>query len=275
MLLGIGMVGVIAAALLLTLPWKGGVPSKVTFRTLMLVRYDIPYPWPSGNHFNVLPRWRWLLQRHLPWLDRYLPRYGWRVINMHHENYREIARRKGIEWVNVEPVGTGKCLVVDSRIPRRWLLPRAEGLPLTRRLRLKKERPECFSIDQQAEGMIDTAWVLADREDPDGMLQKYLPGDRIEFDAGVLRCKNAAGAVIASRTWEWTTHVARSSLAIYDNQGDLYTGLAGQVLHDDNILTFNVKSFIERTTESRSSKTEEGCWVRYKRAGTSSPTMRN
>ena len=42
---------------------------------------------------------------------------------MHHENFEEVVRRLGLKTVEVEHIG-GCFLVVDPRIPRRWLRER-------------------------------------------------------------------------------------------------------------------------------------------------------
>ena len=48
---------------------------------------------------------------------------GYHVANMHFENFEEVVRRLGLKMVEVEHIG-GCFLVVDPRVPRRWLRER-------------------------------------------------------------------------------------------------------------------------------------------------------
>ena len=75
-----------------------------------------PPPWPAGNCFQLSPL------PLSPWAGR-RDAQGYHVANMHYENFEAIARRLGLKAVEVEHRG-GCFLVVDSRIPRGWLLQR-------------------------------------------------------------------------------------------------------------------------------------------------------
>ena len=43
---------------------------------------------------------------------------------MHAQNFTGIVERLGLWVVEVQPLGEGRCLITDSRIPREWLLDR-------------------------------------------------------------------------------------------------------------------------------------------------------
>jgi hypothetical protein len=85
------------------------IPAVMGSRTLVYFNRETPAPWPNGNCFEleVEPKNR-------PGV------HGMHVINMHAENFEEANKRFGLESVEVEYVG-GQLLVVDPRIPRRWL----------------------------------------------------------------------------------------------------------------------------------------------------------
>src|SRR2546430_614588 len=66
---------------------------------------------------------------------------------MHKENFEEIVRQRGMRSVEVEWVGTGCCMVVDSRVPRSWFrsapCPGCVSPQLSQRL--LSEYPDRFS----------------------------------------------------------------------------------------------------------------------------------
>jgi hypothetical protein len=88
------------------------VPPQVVQSTLVGHSYQTPAPWSRGNCFH-------LARQPLPARGRMVQ--GLHVANMHLENFVEVVRRLGLKEVDVEHVG-GAFLVVDPRIPRRWLL---------------------------------------------------------------------------------------------------------------------------------------------------------
>jgi hypothetical protein len=208
--------------------------------TAMYVKYDMPYPWPSGNYFDVIPGGQFLQERHLPWLSRYVrggP--GWTVVNMYAENHTAIAQQQGIRWTEVERLRDGLCAVVDSRIPRSWLSPLPLRVSLAERRRLRLERPELFAMDPESETFVGTSWILTERKDPDGFLERLLPGRRIEFERVGLRCSEPGDAAAERRTWELraetppnallvdpSTDYSRLTLAVYELHGETYEGVA-------------------------------------------------
>jgi hypothetical protein len=90
------------------------VPARPRTVTLVAFDWEAPPPWRQGNCFDLSP---------LPLSRRTASNSGMRyhVANMHWENFQEITRRLGLKRVLVE--FDGQCfLVVDSGIPRHWLL---------------------------------------------------------------------------------------------------------------------------------------------------------
>src|SRR5690242_3428019 len=90
------------------------VPAVAGSVTAVGVFHRTPPPWPSGNCFTLSPR------------PRRAGRHSFQephVANMHFENFREVVRRLSLKAVEVEYRG-GCLLVVDPRIPRRWLRDR-------------------------------------------------------------------------------------------------------------------------------------------------------
>jgi hypothetical protein len=120
------MIAVVIVGLLLT-SWLRGralVPATISEQTL--VGYNSIPPQPRGNCFSVSPtplRIEW-------WIGLRDGGGGglrggrWRVANMHAENFEGIVKRLGLRMVEVQPLGEGRCLITDSRIPRDWLLDR-------------------------------------------------------------------------------------------------------------------------------------------------------
>jgi len=123
-LVAIAVVALIAARLRYFLPEppaspipegaKLHVPVAASFVMQVGVLRDGPPPWPDGNCFNLLPA---------PRRARGALSLGKPVINMHHENFKEVVTRLRMTTVEVEHFG-GCFLVVDPRIPRRWLRER-------------------------------------------------------------------------------------------------------------------------------------------------------
>jgi hypothetical protein len=76
-----------------------------------LVAYlDRNYPTERGNCFSVVT-------------DAKSLRDTRRVVNMHHENFRELLARSIIAYpVEVVEIDEGHCAVVDERVPDDWKL---------------------------------------------------------------------------------------------------------------------------------------------------------
>jgi hypothetical protein len=90
------------------------VPARAGMVTTVAHDLTPPPPWRDGNCFTMhpLPRPRQIGTN----ID-----LGHHVANMHFENFEEIVKRLGLKRVLVEFDGRF-LLVVDSRIPRDWLL---------------------------------------------------------------------------------------------------------------------------------------------------------
>ena len=88
------------------------VPTQAGSITLVGYFHRTPPPWPTGNCFALSPH---------PRRPGQSDSRGYHVTNMHHENFEEVVKRLRLKMVEVEHIG-GCFLVVDPRIPRRWLL---------------------------------------------------------------------------------------------------------------------------------------------------------
>ena len=228
-------------------------PVRTVSSTAMLVRYDLPYPWPSGNVFSIGVRDDGLQPGPASWLDQdQQARSRWNDVNMYAENFTEISKQQRIRQVEVERLGLNYCAIVDSRIPRSWLSkhPLRLSVPKSRRLRL--ERPELFAVNPEADALVGTAWSLRNRTDPDGFLARLLPGDRIEFQRVDLVCTTSELSVPVLRTWQllrtFPTADAlkrnpgdaepKLSFSVYDVAGEVYEGIAGELNLVGNEMTF-------------------------------------
>jgi hypothetical protein len=98
------------------------LPARVTEKTLVGYFHNTPPPWPAGNCFSLSPASPEDLLKRLNVVAGPRPGTRLHVINMHAENFEEVARKLKLETVEVERVGEAKCLVVDRRIDRAWLL---------------------------------------------------------------------------------------------------------------------------------------------------------
>lgn len=206
--------------------------------------HTTPPPWPQGNQFTVVPVSTWFL-------DRYRPRFlglgrwslGRTVANMHAENFEALSRKLGFKSVQIEELDDRFCLVVDRRIPREWLLTSASARgPLTTRLKLRQERPECFREEPQVESLVGTTWSLIDRADPEGAIARLLPGERIQFGRSELDCTSALGKTVTRRAWEGSVRDSRLGLSVYDLQGETYTGMSFEVTRNGDLLTLTPRS---------------------------------
>jgi hypothetical protein len=122
-LVAVALFGLIAAGARLLLPEpplsEGArlrVPTRALSVTLVGFLSKTPPPWPEGNCLALSPRppSRWAGRPDIR---------GYHVANMHYENFEEVVKRLGLDAVAVEVRG-GCFLVVDPRIPRRWLRER-------------------------------------------------------------------------------------------------------------------------------------------------------
>ena len=83
-----------------------------------------PPPWPKGNCFSLMTLSPDELRERVASGAYLRPEEKLFVINMHAENFKEVCRVLGLEKVEIERVGVGRCLVVDRRIAREWLRDR-------------------------------------------------------------------------------------------------------------------------------------------------------
>jgi hypothetical protein len=120
------MIAVVIVGLLLA-SWLRGralVPARICARTIVF-SYSNP-PQPRGDCFSVAPtplRSEWWVGLRDGW-GLGLRSWLWRVANMHAQNFTGIVERLGLRMVEVQPLGEGRCLITDPRIPRDWLLDR-------------------------------------------------------------------------------------------------------------------------------------------------------
>lgn len=162
---------------------------------------------------------------------------------MHAENFEALSRKLGFKSVQIEELDDRYCLVVDRRIPREWLLTSASARgPLTTRLKLRQERPECFREEPQVESLAGTSWILIDREDPEGAVTRLLPGERIRFGRTDLECIATGEKIAARRAWEGRVRDTHFGLSIYDLQGTTYTGMVFEASRSGDLLTLTPRS---------------------------------
>jgi hypothetical protein len=254
----------------------------MTSMTLMGVHYDMPHPWPKGNYFSVLPRWRALQQAYLPWLNRHLkPHPDWRVVNMYAENCSVLCQQQKIRWLEVELIAPAQCAIVDPRIPRSWLSDRPLTMPVSRSRALRLERPELFAVNPDAEALVGTSWTMLESKDPDGFLARLLPGRRVEFQKVDLHCLADKNATPITRTWQLlkefppampgsaTPQAAEPTLtfSVYDLNGEAYDGIAGTLRLEANEMTFTLGSTLESDGESVTSQgyriLGREAWIRW------------
>jgi hypothetical protein len=97
------------------------VPATIRMQTIVFTYSDPPQS--RGDCFDVSPtppeRGGWGRPRDPLWGDPL-----WKVCNMHAQNFAGIVERLGLRTVEVQPLGEGRCLITDPRIPRDWLLDR-------------------------------------------------------------------------------------------------------------------------------------------------------
>jgi hypothetical protein len=108
------------------------VPAEVTGSTSMFFNSDV-LPAPDGNCF-------WLSSKDDTSTN------SWRVANMHAENFKGIVANLSLRTVEILPVGSQCCLIVDNRIPKSWLRDRpcSTCLPQETRMLLRETHSAKF-----------------------------------------------------------------------------------------------------------------------------------
>jgi hypothetical protein len=92
------------------------VSAANTGQTLVRFFYKTPPPWPRGNCFEVSSKPRWVGP------VGGFQTTSWRVCNMHAENFSAVVPRLKPQEVQIQRVDGGRCLIIDPRIPREYLL---------------------------------------------------------------------------------------------------------------------------------------------------------
>lgn len=243
--------GAATAGLLLSRGDANRFRARMGGSTAALYAYTTPPPWPVGNILSVMPGSTW-------WWDRYLARFrkrspmdmGWRVVNMHAENFHAACTNFGLKSVLVERLDDQLCLIVDPRIPRDWLLTTPSCDPLALRQRIRSERPERFREDPLHRLLIGRTWRLVNRQDDFGVLTRYLPGDRLQFGMQELKCLTAEGAILAQRAWELRDDFFATSLRVYELTPAGFNGIGLKVSPEGHTLTFTPQSILSSDGKS-------------------------
>jgi len=176
-------------------------------RTLMAFHYTNPPPWPEGNQLALTSKTN---------ANSGLPPGGWSLVNMHAENFGQIIKRRHFKTLEFGLLPDHRCLVVDSRVPREWFLAEPSK-------HLSLRFPNFFRKNPAADSLVGTQWVLVSREDPGGLAERVLPGEKLGFGVTNLTCEAASGAGRAQRLWELTE--SPLLLCVYEVQSpQAYTG---------------------------------------------------
>jgi hypothetical protein len=162
--------------------------------TLMMFLHKNPPPWPQGNYLELSSKTN---------ADSGLPTGEWRLANMHAENYAEITKRRHFKTLEfgLMPYHQ-RCFVVDSRVPREWFLAEPSVFELEERLSLRARFPSFFRKNPVADSMVGTKWALVSRNDPGGLSERILPGEKLRFGVTDLTCEAVAGTRRGERLWE-------------------------------------------------------------------------
>jgi len=238
--------------------------ARAGMQTMVGYQYRTPAPWPAGNCFSAVPAstWDFYLNQlqNTSWWRKYLPRVGkrtradrgWLVVNMHAENFHAVCKQLNLKTVETEKLDDRFCLVVDWRIPRKWLLltPKTCCAPIPMRRQLWRERPECFREDVELQALFGKTWRQSDREDSGGLIARLLPGDRIRFEPAELICSTASGEFVAQRYWQPSVHWGWGSSAtrfinVYDLRQQGFSGMGMEFDQVGDTLILTPKSRVE------------------------------
>ena len=190
------------------LPALSGITTAIGFH------YTNPPPWPSGNYLVLSSKTN---------ADSGLPPGEWRLANMHAENYHEIIKRRDFQTLEFGLMPDHRCFVVDSRVPREWFLTEPSGFDVAERLSLRTRFANFFRKNPIADSMVGTKWALASRDDPGGLSERILPGEKLRFGVTDLTCEAADGTRRGERLWE--LRELPGSLCVYELMSPAgYTG---------------------------------------------------
>ena len=182
--------------------------------TAMAFQHTNPPPWPRGNYLGLSSKTN---------ATSGLPPGGWGLVNMHAENYTEIIRRRHLKTLEFGLVADHRCFVVDSRVPREWFLAEPSVIQLEQRLSLRTRFPKFFRKNPAADSMVATKSVLVSRDDPGGLTESMLPGEKLRFGVTNLTCEAASGTRRGHRLWE--LRESPLSLCVYEVLSpEAYTG---------------------------------------------------
>jgi hypothetical protein len=278
--------------LLLSTAGSRHVKARAGMQTLVGYQHTGPAPWPDGNCLNMIPASKWSLYlarlQNTSWWGKYLSPLGnrtgqsegFRVVNMHAENFHAVSQQLNLGLIEIEKLDDRFCLVVDRRIPKEWLLatPKTCCPPMAMRLKLWRERPECFREDAQLQSLFGKTWVnmeldrsllgnpleQTDREDAAELMARLLPGDRIRFKPAQLICTTASGEMVAERYWEphERSFSATQFISIYEMREEGFSGMGMELDRDGDTLILILTSILERSEAGgppeRVPETEEG-----------------
>ena len=235
------------------------VLSQVTGMTTLVGGLDSGEPpWPQGNC-------RWLASKTNAQYG--LPAGEWLLVNMHAENFRELVKRRGLESLELgllrkdDQCGKDRCFVVDSRVPREWLRagPCGACFTLEQRRSLMTRFAGLFRMNPQAESLVGTTWLLVRRSDPDGLIEKMLPGEQLDFGAVELTCSTAPGEARGRRSWELNGSNERCYLTVYNVQStNAYTGAGLRLTREEDQMVLVPRTILSKSGNTGRSDLYEG-----------------
>lgn len=215
-----------------------------TMQTLVGYRRTNQPPWPNGNCLTLSTKTN---------ATSGLPPGEWRLVNLHAENFHELVKRQRLKSIELGLLSHHRCFVLDVRVSHDWLLirPCSACWSLERRLAMKIQYPELFRRNPQAEALVGTSWVLMNRNDPDGLLARMLPGDRIDYGDFELTCRAASGNICGRRLWELEEMRPVSWLAVYEVRStNAYTGVGLTLTQEKDRMILVPNSRLKRDATS-------------------------
>jgi hypothetical protein len=183
------------------------------------------------------------------------------------EDNRELVTRRGLESLELgllrkdDQCSKDRCFVVDSSVPREWLLARpCKGcFTLEQRQSLVTRFAGLFRTDPQAESLVGTTWLLIRRSDPDGLIEKMLPGEQLVFGVVELTCSTAAGKARGRRSWELNSSNQRCFLTVYNVQStNAYTGAGLKLTREGDQMVLVPRTILSRSGNTGRSDPYEG-----------------